>query len=56
MQQFKDGVVLRMCCGLTFTLFIRLFDKYYAPSLNLDLLFLEFLEGIPCIVFLHTCI
>ncbi len=45
MQQFRDGVVLRMCCGLTFTLFVRLFDKHYVAtiSLNLDLNFNSFL-------------
>ncbi len=28
-QQFRDGVMLRMCCGLTLaTLFVRFFDRY----------------------------
>ncbi len=27
-QQFRGGVVLRMCRGLTITLFVRFFDKY----------------------------
>ncbi len=33
MQQFRDGVVLRMCCGLTFTLFFGFFDKYYVATI-----------------------
>ncbi len=66
MQKFRDGVVLRMCCGLTFTLFVGFFDKYYVATIpiNLDLnfnsflifLFPEFLEGIPCIVILHRVV
>ncbi len=42
MQQFRDGVVLRMCCGLTFTLFVGFFDKYYAvtiPKSRFDIFF-----------------
>ncbi len=60
-QQFRDGVMLRMCCGLTLaTLFVRFFDKYYVATIPkprfefldsfLSFLFIEFLEGIPCIV------
>ncbi len=33
MQQFSDGVVLRMCSGLTFTLFVQFFDKYYVATI-----------------------
>ncbi len=34
MQQFMDGVMLRMCCGLTLaTLFIRFFDRYYVATI-----------------------
>ncbi len=29
----KDGVVLRMCCGLTFTLIVRFFDRYYVATI-----------------------
>ncbi len=43
-----------------FTLFVRVFDKYYVATipksrfeLFLNFLFLEFLEGILCIVILH---
>ncbi len=32
-QQFRDGVVLRMCCGLTITLFVRFFDRYYVATI-----------------------
>ncbi len=33
MQQFRDGVVLRMCCGVTLaTLFVRFFDRYYVAT------------------------
>ncbi len=31
-QQFKAGVVFRMCRGLAFTLFVRLFNKYYVAT------------------------
>ncbi len=64
-QQFRDGVMLRMCCGLTLaTLFVRFFDRYYVDTIPksrcefldsfLIFLFVEFLEGIPCIVNLHS--
>ncbi len=33
MHQFRDGVVLRMCRGLTITLFVMFFDKYYAATI-----------------------
>ncbi len=33
-QQFRNGVVLRMCCGLTLTLFVRLFDNSVATIPN----------------------
>ncbi len=34
MQQFRDGVMLRMCCGLTLaTLFVRFFDRYYVATI-----------------------
>ncbi len=32
-QQFRDGVVLRMCRGLTITLFVGSFDKYYTATI-----------------------
>ncbi len=33
-QQFRDGVMLRMCCGLTLaTLFVRFFDRYYVATI-----------------------
>ncbi len=33
-QQFRDGLVLRMCCGLTLAiLFVRFFDRYYAATI-----------------------
>ncbi len=33
-EQFRDGVMLRMCCGLTLaTLFVRFFDKYYVATI-----------------------
>ncbi len=33
-QQFWVGVVLRMCRGLTITLFVRFFDKYYVATID----------------------
>ncbi len=34
-QQFRDGVMLRMCCGLTLaTLFVRFFDRYYVATIR----------------------
>ncbi len=33
MQQFRDGVVLRMYCGLTFTLLVGFYDKYYVATI-----------------------
>ncbi len=33
-QQFRDGVVLRMCRGLTITLFVRFFNKYYVVIIH----------------------
>ncbi len=34
LQQFRDGVMLRMCCGLTLaTLFVRFFDRYYVATI-----------------------
>ncbi len=34
MQQFRDGVMLRICCGLTLaTLFVRVFDRYYVAAI-----------------------
>ncbi len=64
MQQFRDGVMLRMCCGLILvTLFVRFFDRYYVATIPksrfefldsfLIFLFVEILEGIPCIVNCH---
>ncbi len=60
-QQFRNGVMLRMCCGLTLaTLFVRFFDRYYVAIIPksrfefLIFLLVEFLEGIPCIVNLHS--
>ncbi len=33
-QQFRDGVMLRMSCGLTLaTLFVRFFDMYYVATI-----------------------
>ncbi len=32
-QQFRDRVVLRMCRGLTITLFVRFFGKYYVATI-----------------------
>ncbi len=57
-QQFRDAVMLRMCCGLTLaTLFVRIFDRYHVATIPkcrfeflvsfLIFLFVEFLEGIP---------
>ncbi len=65
MQQFRDGVMLRMRCGLTLAaLFVRFFDRYDVATIPksrfefldsfLIFLFDEFLEGIPCIVNLHS--
>ncbi len=60
-SKIRDGMALRMCCGLTLaTLFVRFFDRNHVATIPksrfefLDsFLFLEFLEGIPCIVILH---
>ncbi len=33
-QQFRDGVMLRMCCELTLaTLFVRFFNRYYVATI-----------------------
>ncbi len=29
-QQFRDGVVLKVCCG---SLFVRFFNKYYVATI-----------------------
>ncbi len=49
---------------IDFTLFVRFFDRYYVATIPksrfefldsfLIFLFVEFLEGIPCIVNLHS--
>ncbi len=64
-QQFRDGVVLRLCCGLTLPCLLGFStDSYYVATIPksrfefldsfLIFLFVEFLEGIPCIVNLHS--